>query len=83
VGGDQRVGEDPVSNFRAEENDAVDGDGCGVAEMRAEPGRRHRSEREPEQKVRVRPERGAADAVDDLQQMMVVVPVEGDEDEAE
>ena len=33
--------------------------------------------------VSVRPQRRAADAIDDLEQMVVVVPVDGDEGEAE
>ena len=67
----------------AEEHDRVDGDRAGLDARLAKPGGRDRGQREAEQQADVRPERPAVDPVDDLHQVVVVDPVDRDEDEAE
>src|SRR5579864_6153220 len=83
VGCDEGVREDPEGDPRAEKHHTVDGDGSAVPEVRAEPLRRDRRQGEPEKKVRVRPEGRAADVVDELQKVVVVIPVDRQKDEAE
>src|SRR2546423_7175911 len=51
--------------------------------MWTEPACCRRREREPKEEMRVRPQGRAADAVHDLHQVVMVVPVDRDEHEAE
>ena len=49
----------------------------------AHPGRRERKQRQPEQQVQVRPQDAAAHVRGGMQQVVVIVPVDADVDEAQ
>jgi hypothetical protein len=61
---------------------ALSGRGA-VAEVWRQPRSGHRSEREPEQQVHVGPQHSSADTRDHLEQVVVIVPVDRDEHEAQ
>src|ERR1017187_3766145 len=66
-----------------EEDEAVDGGGYRSEMVFADPRGGEREKREPEKQVEVRPEDAAADAFGGLEEVVMVVPINADVDEAQ
>ncbi len=81
--GEERPDEDVVGDGGEEQDDSVERDGPGGEMIVAHPCGGERNEREPEEKMEVGPKRRAIDAFGGVKQVMMIVPVDGDEDEAE
>src|SRR5450631_589566 len=75
--------QDVVGQCGQEQVDDVDDDRRAGELRLVHPGCRDREEREPEQQVEVAPQDGPVDALDNLEHVMVVAPVDADVDEAE
>ena len=80
---EDRQRQDVVRRCGKKQVDAVDDDGSAGVRRLVHPGCRDREEREPEQQVQVAPEDGSVHALDNLEHVMVVAPVDADVDEAE
>src|SRR5437773_769060 len=78
---DERPHQDRMGGACGERHGAVGGGGERVAIFVPEPLREDRDERQPEQEEQVRPHRRAADPFGRAEQMMVIVPVDPDDDE--
>ncbi len=83
VQGEQTARQQRVRDRASEQHDHIRGDRPLLDTCLAEPGRRDGRQREPEEQMDVRPERPAVDPVHDLHQVVVVHPVDRDEDEAQ
>ena len=68
---------------RQDQDDAIRGHRRGTEVRVAHPVRDERNQRQPKQEVQVRPQDDAIDVPNGLQEMMVIVPVNPDEYEAE
>ena len=79
---DDRAHEDRVRDRRHQHHDAVDRGRDLVEVVLAHPSRHERRQRQPEEQMQVRPQDRAVDPVDHVQHVVMVVPVDADEDEA-
>jgi hypothetical protein len=79
----QGAGEVEVGDGGQEQDGAVDRHRHRGGVALAHPGRDEGDEREPEEQVDVRPEHAPVHALDGVQQVVVVVPVDGQEHEAQ
>ena len=80
--GDERPRQQVVGAASQPLHRAVHGSGKRSDVILAQPRRRKRNEREPEQQVRIGPQDPAGGATGRVQQMVVIVPVDPQEDEA-
>src|SRR5439155_14206143 len=80
---DQDVGQGVIRHGRADHNYTVGRYGDRGETILSHPGCDKWNQRDPEQKMSVRPEHPAIDVVHRLKQMMVVMPVDPDEDETQ
>jgi hypothetical protein len=80
---DDRLLEDVVGERGHQQHDAVERGGQGGEMVLAHPSRSERKQRQPEQQVQVRPERRAGDRAARVEHVMMIVPVDADEDEAQ
>ena len=83
VKSDERTRENEIGDGGEEEDDSVESHGAGAEIVVAHPGGGERHKRKPEEKMEIGPERRAIDAIDSVKEVMVVVPVDGEHDEAE
>src|SRR6185436_6627067 len=79
----QHAGEDGVGDRGPDQHRPVGGDGQGREVVLVHPAGDERHEGEPEEQMKVCPQHPAADAVHGVEQMVVVVPVDADHDEAQ
>ena len=79
----QDADQDVVGHRREQHHDAVNADGQSDQAVISGPGSDPWDEGEPEQEVQIGPKYGAIDALHGLQQVMMIVPVDAQEDEAE
>jgi len=75
--------EDEIGEGGEQEDDAVKGGGKGGELILSHPGGREREKGEPEEEVEVGPEDGGGYAVGGVEEVVVVIPVDADVDEAE
>src|SRR5438105_7844538 len=75
----QHPREDGVRHGGADQHYAIGGDGDRRKVVLGHPAGSERHQREPEQKMHVRPKRGAVHVVHRVEHVMVVGPVDGDE----
>src|SRR5690242_20594686 len=83
IGTDNDSGQDVVGDARQQADQAIDHGGPRCQRMIARPGCAHRHEREPEEQVKIRPHHVAVDGARRAQQVMVIVPVDTDDGEAQ
>ena len=83
MGADQRLDQKEERETGQQLQQAVERDGQRREVVLPHPTRGEGNEREPEQQVQVGPQNAPADVRDRVQQMVVIVPIHADEDEAQ
>lgn len=81
--GKKRSDEDEIGHASEKEDNAVERDGPGSEVVVAHPRRGEGNQREPEKEMEIGPENRSADALRGVEQVVMIVPIDGNHDEAE
>lgn len=83
VAADQAAYQDSIGDSRAKHDHSIKSDRQGREPVQTDPYGHERYQREPEQQMQVGPEHRSSDPFDGLHHVMVIAPIDPDEDEAE
>lgn len=79
----ETLGQYEIRHSSHQQNEPVHGNGPCLELILVHPCSRERNDGEPEQQVQVRPESDAVDALRSVEKMVMVVPINGDVNEAQ
>src|SRR6266853_5595291 len=79
---EQRARQDKVCDRCTQQHHAVQRGGHGGKLIFSQPPGNKRSQRQPEKQMEIRPQHASVNMFDDLQQVVMIAPVDTDEDKA-